>query len=199
VVSQGGGSVRRSRQSRLACDGRQRCVFVDVNSVPASRLILYAIFATVSGCVRTSEEARAQVSVGTAALLEYLHQQDDSQHMEHEYTFCLGADAFLDLTADKWKESERVLQLLQGRFLVLHRVDSERENGQGEVSAIELRDRVAAVPGATLVSVPSLGAVSSSRVRDAVDAGEWASLKDEHVMHPQVLDYIRQQGLYTST
>jgi nicotinic acid mononucleotide adenylyltransferase len=154
-------------------------------------------------CGRPSEEERAKVAVGTAALLEYLHaqqqQQDDATEQATEYTFCLGADAFLDLTAGKWKESARVLDLLQGRLLVLHRVDNESP-GPEKGSSEELRDRVAAVPGATLLSLPSLGAVSSSRVREAVAAEEWESfLQDEGVIHPDVLAYIQQQGLYSTT
>ena len=141
----------------------------------------------------TNEEEKAKVSVGTAALLEYL--QHLPQQEQHEYTFCLGSDAFLDLTAGKWKESDRVLQLLQGRFLVLNRIDG----GISTTNAVptELQDRVNKIKGAQLVSIPSLGDVSSSRVREAVRMGEWDVL-DEQMVSPNVLAYIREKGLYTS-
>ena len=114
----------------------------------------------------TNEEERVKVSVGTAALLEYFLQQEQPQ--EQEYTFCLGADAFLDLTAGKWKESERVLQLLQGRFLVLQRIGIQQNNNDTTTIDTALEKRVQSIPGARLVSLPSLGDVSSSRVREAV-------------------------------
>lgn len=160
--------------------------------------------------VHRNEEARSKVSVGTAALLEYLEeQQNNTNNLDHEnmikeeYTFCLGADAFMDLTAGKWKESERVLELLQGRFLVLNRIEctNNSENGllaNGETSIPEaLKARVDSVPGAQLLSVPALGAVSSSRVREAVAAKEWEMLESDEWIHPAVLTYIREHGLYS--
>ena len=159
----------------------------------------------------SAETDRSQVSVGTAALLEYLAEQSK----EEKYTFCLGADAFLDLTAGKWKESERVLQLLQGRCLVLHRAEEDGgDDATGEETTIDafptsttekvqqkcnpsslLVQRVASVPGAKLLRVPTLGAVSSSKVRDAIAAGDTASLTPD-MIHPDVLAYILDKGLY---
>lgn len=143
----------------------------------------------------TDEEEKANVSVGTAALLEYLHEKDGERQEQNQYTFCLGADAFLDLTAGKWKESERVLQLLRGRFVVLHRVDGS--DATIDADPDELEERVHNVKGAKLVSVPSLKDVSSSRVREAVGRGDWRVL-DEQMVNPHVLAYIRQKSLYTS-
>lgn len=142
--------------------------------------------------VRTDEAQKAQVSVGTAALLEYLHQQPNSDDVE--YTFCLGADAFMDLTAGKWKESARVLELLRGRCLVLHR--RQTDNQDTTIHNHALQARVESVPGATLVSMASLGAVSSSRVREAVAANDWQVLQQDAMVHPDVLAYIREKGLY---
>lgn len=143
----------------------------------------------------TNEEERAKISVGTAALLEYLHEQQHDSAAE--FTFCLGADAFMDLTAGKWKESARVLQLLRGRFLVLHRIQHDSDNDK-TTNAInnDLQARVQSVPGAQLVSVETLGAVSSSLVREAVAAQNWESVQDETVLHPKVLAYIRERRLY---
>jgi len=139
-------------------------------------------------------------------LLEYLFEKEKSQYQyqrqqqhEHEYTFCLGADAFLDLSAGKWKESDRVLQLLQGRFLVLNRIDGtpNNNNTNNNIVPTELQDRVDKVKGARLVSIPSLGGVSSSRVREAVGRGDWDDL-DAQMVNPNVLIYIREKGLYAS-
>lgn len=150
--------------------------------------------------ISTNEEERAQVSVGTAALLEYLLERQGQAAVE--FTFCLGADAFMDLTAGKWKESDRVLQLLQGRFLVLNRMEPNNcSGGSNDETTInkanDLQARVASIPGAQLVSVDSLGAVSSSQVRQAVAKQDWTLLQDEAVLHPGVLAYIRDKQLYT--
>ncbi|GAX20118.1 hypothetical protein FisN_17Lh071 [Fistulifera solaris] len=98
-----------------------------------------------------SEEEAAQVSVGTAALMEYYQSLDNSSV---EYYFCLGADAFLDLLAGKWKESQRVLGLLQGRFVVFHRHSAD---------IAMLQEKVQQMPGAQLLEVESLTNVSSSQ------------------------------------
>ena len=150
---------------------------------------------------RSSDEAeRAHVSVGTAALLEYLLEQQSNCDSEVKYTFCLGADAFMDLTAGKWKESARVLTLLQGRFLVFHRIEEGNDNKNAAItntSRLAIQERVQSVPGARLISVPSLGAVSSSRVREAVAAQDWNVFQsDETMVDPKVLTYIRDNGLY---
>lgn len=179
----------------------------------------------------TDEAERAKASVGTAALLEYLHEreQTNSRHENStvEYTFCLGADAFMDLTDGKWRESERVLELLQGRLLVLNRIEQEaqasaavdndnnsdkqqqpqsqpdqKSTATAAASAIPeaLQTRVNSISAAKLVSVPSLGAVSSSRVREAVAAQEWDMLEQNtSLVHPAVLAYIRRHGLYAAT
>ena len=148
----------------------------------------------------TSEEEKSKVSVGTAALLEYLQEyeqcfRNNKSNLQNEYTFCLGADAFMDLTAGKWKESQRVMELLEGRFLVLNRIEDDAKTQQNCIP-VQLQERINSVHGARLVSVPSLGAVSSSRVREAIKSQDWPSL-DEKMVHPRVLEYIRKHGLYT--
>ena len=128
----------------------------------------------------------------------------------------------MDLTDGKWKESDRVLQLLQGRFLVLNRMqqpqnigDNNNNNNNNDATTnhnhndnhddddlqqqqqrLLLQERVASVPGARLVSIPTLGDVSSSQVRQAVAAQDWGFLQQKGILHPKVLDYIRDKGLY---
>jgi nicotinic acid mononucleotide adenylyltransferase len=93
------------------------------------------------GTNRSDEMQKSKVTVGTAALIDYYNYQMSRQRNNidkydintvqstattncTEYTFCLGSDAFFDLTAGKWKESQRILQILQGRLLVLLREKS---------------------------------------------------------------------------
>ena len=53
---------------------------------------------------------------------------------DSEFTFCMGADTFFDLTDWKWKRSKDVLRLLEGRIIVFQRPGGE-----------ELEDRVARI------------------------------------------------------
>jgi nicotinic acid mononucleotide adenylyltransferase len=163
-----------------------------------SDLILFLVISIFS----SPEEARATVSVGTAALLEYLAEIDQIRGQQCEYTFCLGSDTFLDLTAGKWKESDRVLELLQGRFIVLHRTEEETQTSDTNTVRKQVEQRVANVPGAQLLTISALGAVSSSMVREAIAAGGKSSATldgNESLVHPAVLSYIRDKGLYKET
>jgi nicotinic acid mononucleotide adenylyltransferase len=118
--------------------------------------------------------------VGTAALMEYYQSLDNNSSAE--YYFCLGADAFLDLLAGKWKESQRVLDLLQGRFVVFHRHSAD---------IAMLQDKVQQMPGAQLLEVESLTDVSSSQVRQCSDESKLSQM-----VTPSVLDYIKEHKLY---
>jgi nicotinic acid mononucleotide adenylyltransferase len=70
----------------------------------------------------------SNISVGTADLLEYylaLEGGDDEEEgTTVEFTLCLGADTFLDLTSGTWRRTQDILDLLQGRLVVLHRATS---------------------------------------------------------------------------
>lgn len=55
--------------------------------------------------------------VGTADLLDMLKLEEP----DSEFTFCMGADTFIDLTDWKWKRSRDVLRLLEGRIIVFQR------------------------------------------------------------------------------
>jgi len=130
--------------------------------------------------------------VGTADLLEML--QSESPH--DEFTFCLGADTFMDLTAWKWKRSRDVLRLLQGRLVVFLRPSA----GEGALSDKErIRNRIADVnkemgyshDPIILLEVPTLEAISSSMVRSA---GSVEEIKQ--IVTPEVLDYIVSNDMY---
>ena len=73
-----------------------------------------------------NKKSNAAVSVGTAALLSYLQQEEPNT----DFFFCLGADAFVDLHNGKWKESQTVLERLQGRFVVFCRQEDTDEQQQ---------------------------------------------------------------------
>jgi nicotinic acid mononucleotide adenylyltransferase len=132
----------------------------------------------------SSQEERAQVSVGTASLLEFLH----STEPEFDFSFCLGADAFLDLTAGKWKESTRVLKLLEGRLVVLYRQTGASSDTERDAF---LQERVKDTPGARLVYMDHLNDISSSQVRACRDEGELATM-----VVPDVLAYMKEHKLY---
>lgn len=121
-----------------------------------------------------SDEEKKSTSVGTAALLEYLQ----AKHPNTTFSFALGADAYRDLVAGKWKESNRVLQLLQGRLVVFHRDDGMSQTPhEGDL--------------ARWITVDSLGSVSSSKVRTCRSRTELESL-----VVSAVLEYIVDKRLY---
>ena len=76
-------------------------------------------------------EPRRGISVGTADLLEYYRSQDKStteaEHLTHTYTLCLGMDTFLDLMSGQWRRTQDILDLVQGRFVVLYRKEEEQD------------------------------------------------------------------------
>jgi nicotinic acid mononucleotide adenylyltransferase len=135
------------------------------------------------------EYERDQVNVGTASLLEYLQETEP----DVTFWFCLGADAFLDLTDGKWKESAQVLHLLQGRIVVLKRQpDSSKVDSTTEqVCDAALLERIEGTPGSKLLSLPSLNEVSSSQVRSTRDERELESM-----VIPAVLNYMKMHKLY---
>ena len=110
-----------------------------------------------------------------------------------QFSFCLGADAFLDLTEWKWVRSQDVLRLLEGRIIVLYRVGVE---GGRSVSHDELQARVDHVNQSEsahvkLLRIETLGAVSSSLVRSCRDVEILKKL-----VTPRVLEYIQVHCLY---
>ena len=169
----------------------------------------------------------APIAVGTAALMEYLQEQEP----DTVFYFCLGADSFVSLMEGKWKESDRVLKLLQGRFIVINRIyaDDNKNNDSQPGSSSDasppsppLEPLVRKVPGAQLLPPnPELGSVSSSQLRaqlqnpeernkllsqfglgkkDLKDDGKTGDGQDgdERLILSSVLEYIEEQGLYQS-
>lgn len=126
------------------------------------------------------------LKLGTAELLETLMEEEP----DVDFSFCLGADTFMDLTAWKWRRSRDVLKLLDGRLVVLYR------KGMG-YSDDALPERVATINQShangniILVQIPILRAVSSSMVRPATEDDELKNL-----VAPAVLDYIKRNKLY---
>jgi nicotinic acid mononucleotide adenylyltransferase len=160
------------------------------------------------------EQKRDQVSVGTAALIEYLNKRNSKgndrqdgdnkdEEVEEVYSFVMGADTFLDLTAGKWKESARVLDLLQGRLVVLEReqltaksasTTSSTSMGDDNGAAnAALKEAVEAVSGARLLKVDNLNHISSSQVRACPSV---AAIQEQNMVVPAVLEYMRQHELY---
>jgi nicotinic acid mononucleotide adenylyltransferase len=110
-----------------------------------------------------------------------------------QFTICLGADTFLDLTEWKWVRSQDVLGLLEGRIIVLYRVGVE---GERSISLDELQGRVDHVnqtesAQVKLLRIETLGAVSSSLVRSCKDLELLKKL-----VAPRVLEYIQEHCLY---
>jgi nicotinate (nicotinamide) nucleotide adenylyltransferase len=133
----------------------------------------------------TDEEELATLRVGTVDLLDMLQEE----HKGTEFSFCLGADTFMDLTGwTKWKRSKDVLRLLGGRLVVVHRKGLSFEN--------ELRDRVQHVNynedgHVIFLDVPELEVVSSTMAREAKNKETLRQLVPDNVA-----DYIVSHKLY---
>jgi nicotinic acid mononucleotide adenylyltransferase len=142
-----------------------------------------------------SEVEKQSLRAGTVALLEMLLAQEGetTTRTTTQFTFCLGADTFLDLTEWKWVRSHDVLGLLEGRIYVLYRVGVE---GERSISLDELQVRVDHVnqtesAQVKLLRIETLGAVSSSLVRSCKDLEVLKKL-----VAPRVLEYIQEHRLY---
>ena len=87
----------------------------------------------------------------------------------------------MDLTAGKWKESSRVLEILHGRLVVLHRGDL----------TTDLEQRIQSTPGARIIPMDHLEDVSSSQVRECDILEDLKSM-----VVPEVLAYMQKHKLY---
>ena len=152
-----------------------------------------------------TDEEKAALRVGTADLLEMLMEDEKKNNNKNatveipmtEFSFCLGADTFMDLTDWKWKRSQDVLKLLEGRLVVINRkqqdnIDTQHQqknllkNRIDEINATPLGEK-----NIVLLDVPSLGDVSSSKIRNAEN-------KDlvKHMLSQKVLEYVTANNLY---
>jgi nicotinic acid mononucleotide adenylyltransferase len=130
-----------------------------------------------------SEGEKEKLRAGTADLLEMLREEEP----DADFSFCLGADTFLDLTSFKWKRSREVLQLLEGRLVVLSRRGTNFDIRKLVYKVNEL-DGMKAM----LIEVPTLTDISSSLIRSCA---EEEILKQSLQMG--VLDYIKENKLYS--
>lgn len=113
-------------------------------------------------------------AVGTAALIDYL----ETIYTNVDFVLCLGTDAFLDLVAGKWRESERILQNEAVYLWVVAR-------GPPTLSFPTMPPRSRILNDIPLIDI------SSSQVRQCRDISELASM-----VHPKVLEYIQERRLY---
>ncbi|CAB9527570.1 expressed unknown protein [Seminavis robusta] len=168
------------------------------------------------------ESAENSISIGTADLLEYYNRQDD---IPTDYTLCLGADTFLDFTGGKWRRTQDILDLIQGRFVVLFRQEDTTYSGKQEPNQQQqLEQAVAKLEGTygsgsiRLLQVPTLGAVSSTLVRklsremsqsedstgntnaqkltEQNQQQQIAELQLREIVDSRVLEYMKEHGLY---
>jgi len=126
---------------------------------------------------------KGNIRVGTAELLEML----DEEEPDTEFSFCLGADTFVDLTSLKWRRSSDVLRLLGGRLVVFERKGADIES-KVQISLINKRLGI----NAKLIEIDTLTDVSSSMVR---------SSNDEEMIQasltPRVLAYMKEHSLFS--
>jgi nicotinic acid mononucleotide adenylyltransferase len=134
----------------------------------------------------SSEEERQSLRVGTADLLDMLLKDEPNV----DFSFCLGADTFVDLTQWKWRRARDVFRLLEGRLVVLCRQGSTTKTDD---SLEQLVDRINQSESAQveLLNVPTLNEVSSSAVRNSNDEERLGEM-----LSKDVLDYIKENRLY---
>lgn len=162
-----------------------------------------------------TDEEKASLRVGTADLLEMLIEEEQEKNsndvtIKTEFSFCLGADTFMDLTDWKWKRSKDVLKLLEGRLVVVNRKQQQQQEEKAmdnqQHKPIEdqksneelLKERVDRVNSTELaddqillLDVPALDDVSSSKVRNSRDRDYV-----KNAISPRVLDYMVSHNLY---
>lgn len=183
----------------------------------------------------SDEMERSKVTVGTAALLDYLflienpihasNNNDINSNCSVEYSFCLGSDAFFDLTDYKWKDSKRIIQLLNGRFIVFSRrpsiatmmTESYIENGNNKntssstlpsTSSVyiqlqqQIQNRIKEHDLKNTIWIPlnaTLNDISSSRVRQCSDVQELSTMVCEPVVQYIVRNQLYQFGQLSSS
>jgi len=122
-----------------------------------------------------------EVRVGTVDVLSHLQ----ALYPATEFSLCLGADTFDDLSAGKWKRGDEILR--RWRVVV---VDRPGQNAIPE-SSLSPRDSSPLKFEVMRAPIPALAVVSSTEVRKSRD---YSFL--EKALHPKVLAYIQQHKLY---
>jgi nicotinic acid mononucleotide adenylyltransferase len=136
--------------------------------------------------------------VGTFDLLDLL----TTEEQDTEFTFCMGADTFTDLTDWKWKRSKDVMRLLEGRIIVFQRQIGGDCNNSDDISSM-LEKRVCAMNSGSTWGTAE-GHVQIVRLngeaRDNVSSTQIRSitLREElkGLVTPQVEEYIVANKLY---
>ena len=131
--------------------------------------------------------------IGTADLLEWL--MYDKFKNGVKFTLTLGSDSYLDLSKFKWKRSLDILELTEGRILVISRKSSEenenKENDKILASTVEEMN-LEYNASIQIARLDCLSNVSSTLVRNTSDLNV---LKD--YVAPSILEYIQQHRLYS--
>lgn len=124
---------------------------------------------------RLAADGERDVSVGSIDLVAFLR----DQHPETRFTMLVGADAYADLLAGKWKRGDELRELVD--LLVVDRAGVGAPSQQQQAPS-----------GTTLLQVPQLGDVSSTKARAVASASELAEL-----VTPSVAEYIQRHKLYS--
>lgn len=160
--------------------------------------------------------------VGTFDLLNLL----TTEEPDAEFTFCMGADTFMDLTDWKWKRSKDVMRLLEGRIVVFSRRRGRQEqaiechgNGVDEQdSQFMLEKRVSAMnngiggaPAANVrimqldttaatTAITGAAAASATALCGNVSSTQIRSIRSREelkgLVTPQIEDFIVTNKLY---
>lgn len=117
--------------------------------------------------------------VGTADLLDMLI----AEEKDVDFSFAMGADTFMDLTQWKWRRSQDIWKLLDGRIITFVRPGLFENDNMFNERTHDLNVKV--------LSVPNLQPISSTQVRNTI-----SKEKLQGILIPTVLDYIVQQKLY---
>eukprot|EP00978_Attheya_sp_CCMP212_P023348 scaffold71399_cov72-Attheya_sp.AAC.1 len=133
-----------------------------------------------------TEEERKRLRVGTADLLDMLRNSNPNV----DFSLMLGSDTFLDLTSWKWRRSRDVIQLVEGRLLVIQR-KGVIENTKVDQKLQLVNEMVQDPNAAQTLLISSLSSVSSTLVRSSTDE----QLLNDSIT-PDVLQYMKDNKLY---
>jgi len=75
-------------------------------------------FERVSNMCQSSEDY-SKIKVGTVDLLDMLYEQNNN---DRDYTLVFGSDTFLDLIRGKWKRTNDIINMVEGRIIVIPRM-----------------------------------------------------------------------------
>ena len=146
------------------------------------------------------ESSLETIKIGTFDLLDLLTKEEP----DAEFTFCMGADTFMDLTNWKWKRSKDVLRLLEGRIVVFQRQaggagSGGHDNDDAKDVNDEFAERVSSMnekheAQVQIVRLEISGAcdsVSSTKIRSIHSREDLKGL-----VVPQIEEFIVQNQLY---